>query len=161
MKPPVGRSAGKVTGDSHFVGAEIDATEWTARLQNEARRLSDQYLRQGLSGDDLAAALKRDLMALSPAPAEKAARGAISNAYNLGRNLEIQQRRAEIDRVVRTAILDTETCTEARHGDGMRRCRELDGVTFEVNSDEYIENHPPAKCDGREACRCFYMPVAA
>jgi hypothetical protein len=47
----------------------------------------------------------------------------------------------------RTSVLDSNTCTE---------CRDLDGTTVEVGSDRYNLIAPPARCLGRERCRCYF-----
>lgn len=148
MAPPTGINAGQITSEAHQVAVDLDVSEIVGRLEREAIRLVKQFSQQGLEGEELARAVQNGLRQLSDAPIEKAARGAASEAFNLGRNLAAQERAAEIQRVVRTEVLDLNTCPP---------CRELDGTEYEVNSQEYFENMPPAGCDGRELCRGFFM----
>lgn len=141
-----------MTVDAHRVAVSIDVSGLATRLENEALRLITDFSQQGLVGEELARAVTDGLLGLSDAPIEKAARGASSEAFNLGRNLEAQRRVGDIQQVVRTEVLDENTCPP---------CRQLDGSTYTVNSTEYFENMPPNKCDGRELCRGFYIYEAA
>lgn len=134
-----------------LVAVDIDVSELIGRLEREALRLITDLSQQGLEGDALADAVSDGLKALSDAPISRAARGATSEAFNLGRNLAAQQSADRIDRVVRTEILDENTCDP---------CLALDGKVVAMNSDEYFELMPPNKCDGRELCRGFYEYMA-
>lgn len=148
MPPPIGPAAPGITGDAHRVAVEIDVSELAGRLEREAMRLINDLSQQGLTGDELARAVGDGLRQLSDAPVERMARGATSEAFNLGRNLEAQRRIAEIKTVMRTEILDENTCAP---------CQQLDGREVEVNTPEYFELMPPNLCDGREQCRGFYI----
>jgi hypothetical protein len=145
--PPQGSDALPTTTKAFQVVASIDVDEQIARLTNETRRLISDYSQQGLTGEALATAVADGLDALSDVPLQQAGRGAVSEAFNLGRNLAIQEK-PNITTVVRTEILDENTCPP---------CHALDGQIFTVNSSEYFENMPPNKCDGREFCRGFYL----
>jgi hypothetical protein len=126
----------------------IDVSSLATRLENEAMRLITDLSQQGLTGEALANAVADGLRNLSDAPVDRAARGASSESFNLGRNLEAQRRMGDIQMAVRTEVLDENTCDP---------CRALDGLTVTVNSDAYFENMPPNGCDGRELCRGFYI----
>ena len=152
MPTPIGPQAQAVTDGAHRIGVEIDVSEIAGRLEREALRLINDYSQQGLTGDALADAVSEGLRSLSSAPVERAARGATSEAFNLGKNLEAQTRIDQIARVVRTEILDENTCPP---------CRDLDGKEAEFNSPEYLEFMPPNLCEGRELCRGFYLYEAA
>ena len=161
MPEPIGPDAPDVTADAHRVAVEIDVSETTGRVEREALRLISDLSQQGLEGEALADAVSQGLGDLSDAPLRKTARGAVSEGFNLGRNLEAQERIEEIQEVVRVEVLDRDTCTEKRHGDGVARCFELDfsksGTVYQVNSPEYFEFMPPNKCDGRIFCRGFML----
>lgn len=148
MDAPIGPKAGKITGAAHQVGVEIDVSELAGRLQREAMRLINDLSQQGISGAELAERVRAGLMDLSDRPIQDAARGASSESFNLGRNLAAQDNAADIKRVVRTEILDQNTCPP---------CAALDGTEYEVNTDEYFRFMPPNQCDGRDLCRGFYL----
>jgi hypothetical protein len=152
MEPPIGDSAAGATADARIVSVEIQVDELAGRLTREAKRLAADARLRGLTGEALANDVRNGLNRLSDVLLEKQSREAAGSEFNAGRNIEIQKRAEEIANVVRTAILDKNTCGP---------CGALDGSTYEVNTDAYHDNHPPRKCDGREMCRCFYMPVAA
>lgn len=148
LPPPIGPQAAQITDGAHRVAVEIDLSELAGRLEREAMRLINDLSQQGLSGDVLADAVSEGLRGLSDAPVDRAARGAASEAFNLGRNLEAQRRADEIEEVVRTEVLDEATCEP---------CRALDGTLYTMNTPEYFEFLPPNQCDGRELCRGFYL----
>lgn len=145
---PIGPVASTVTADAHRVAVGIDVSEIAGRLEREAMRLINDYSQQGKSGEELIRLVQDGLGALSDAPVDRAARGAASESFNLGRNLEAQRREGEILEVVRSEVLDDNTCPP---------CESLDGTVYQLNSDDYFENMPPNKCDGRELCRGFYI----
>ena len=147
MDSPIGPKAGRVTNGAHRVGVEIDVSELSGRLQREAMRLINDLSQQGVSGDELAARVSAGLMDLSDRPIQDASRGASSESFNLGRNLAAQDAKEPL-RVVRTEILDQNTCPP---------CAVLDGTEYDLNSDEYFQFMPPNQCDGRDLCRGFYM----
>jgi hypothetical protein len=148
LDAPVGPQAGKVTTEAVRVGVEIDISEIGGRLEREAMRLISDLMQQGYTGDDLADRVSAGLMDLSDKPVLEAARGAATESFNLGRNLGAQDATDQIKSVVRTEVLDENTCEP---------CRILDGFTCEMNSPEYFENMPPNGCDGRDLCRGFFM----
>jgi hypothetical protein len=150
MEPPIGQKAIQVTGEAITVGVEIDISELAGRLEREAMRLINDLSQQGFSGEELANRVSAGLINLSDAPITAAARGASSESFNLGRNLAAQSSSGQITNVVRTEILDENTCPP---------CQALDGVTVTLNSEEYFRLMPPNLCDGRELCRGFYLYV--
>lgn len=150
--PPEGSNAGPVTSEAFEVLAQLDVDAVVTRLTNETRRLLTDYSQQGLTGQDLADAVTSGLADLSDVPAEKAGRMAAGEAFNLGRNLGIQENAESISEVVRTEVLDENTCAP---------CRVLDGNVYQVNTPAYFENMPPNGCEGRELCRGFYLARAA
>jgi hypothetical protein len=152
MDAPIGPKAGRITADAHRVGVEIDLSELSGRLEREAMRLITDLSQQGLSGDELADRVAAGLMNLSDTPIQEAARGAASESFNLGRNLGAQEAVDQIATVVRTEVLDQNTCPP---------CERLDydnsGTVYEMNSPEYFRDMPPNQCDGRDLCRGFYL----
>jgi hypothetical protein len=147
---PIGKAAQGVTDAAHAVGVEIDMSELAGRLEREAMRVINDLTQQGLSGEALADRVHAALMNLSDGPVMDAARGASSEAFNLGRNLGAQAA-GDVSQVVRTEILDQNTCDP---------CRDLDGKEVEMNSEEYFALMPPNLCDGRDLCRGFYIYVS-
>lgn len=155
MPTPLGPAAAGITDGALRVGVEIDVSEIAGRLEREALRLINDYSQRGLTGDALADAVSEGLRSLSPAPVGRAARGATSESFNLGRNLEAQKHitgYGAITSVIRSEILDENTCPP---------CRELDGTVVAFNSPEYFEKMPPNLCDGHELCRGIYLFEAA
>ena len=134
------------------VRADIDLGEFYERLRAEALQQFTDLYDQGVRGEELADRVVGALNNLSDRPVEEAARGAASRAFNLGRNLQIQKNAAGIKEVVRTEILDENTCDP---------CRLLDGAVYAVGSAEYLQDMPPAHCEGRDLCRGFYLARAA
>lgn len=153
-QPPAGKDAFPVTSSAFEVRAEIDLQSVYDRLRSNTLRLMEDFSQQGLSGQDLADAVVSGLKDLSDTPVEQAGRGATTEAFNLGRNLAAQGSLNQIANVIRTEILDGNTCDP---------CRALDGFTTTVNGPGYFENMPPNQCDGWDLCRGFYMylPEAA
>ena len=148
MDAPIGPKAMKVTNGAHRVGVEIDVSELGTRLEAEAMRLINDLSQQGMDGQELADRVEAGLMSLSDAPVDEAARGAAAESFNLGRNLSAQETPGAIGRVVRTEVLDQNTCDY---------CREVDGQEAEFNSEEYFRLMPPNGCHGRDLCRGFYI----
>jgi hypothetical protein len=147
-QPPIGKDALDVTSAAYEVRATLDLNSMYDRLRAEAIRLLEDYSQQGLSGQELADAVVAGLRDLGDTTIDQAGRGAATEAFNLGRNLAAQGARDQISEVVRTEILDRNTCDP---------CRSLDGFTTTVNGPGYFENMPPNSCDGGDFCRGFYM----
>lgn len=80
---------------------------------------------------------------------DKTASEAGSSAVTEGRDdvsKEAQESGAKV-MATRTAVLDSNTCDP---------CESLDGTTVEVGSQRYNRIAPPAKCEGRRRCRCYF-----
>jgi len=170
-EPPKGRNATPVTRNALEVRTEIDLGSFYDRLFNRTAQLLEDYGQRGLSGQELADAVVAGLNELSDAPLERSGRGATAEAYNLGRNLEIQGRLPEAGAAVRSAILDTRTC---------ENCIALDGAVCEINGpvvdikpdgaallrengvdpsgpDAYFALMPPNFCLGEDLCRDQFL----
>ena len=148
QKPPIGEDAAGVTGEAFKVRTEIDLDSFYQRLLNEARRQMADLQQQGFGGGELADRLSASLNNLSDTPIEQMGRASTSEAFNLGRNLAAQGETGIITQVVRTEVLDENTCDP---------CRMADGTVVEMNTPEYFEYMPPNLCDGRDQCRGFYL----
>ena len=110
QKPPVGRAAFAVTDEAFRTTVEIDLDAFYQRLHAETLAAMKEFQQQGLTGKALADAVAQRLRSLSDVPLEMAGRQSTSEAFNLGRNIAAQERKAEIKEVVRTEILDINTC---------------------------------------------------
>ena len=148
QKPPMGADAFAVTEDAFRVRTTLDLSDFYQRLEQETLYQFTDLSQQGYAGQDLADRVVAALNTLSDKPIEEAARGAATEAFNLGRNVEAQKQPEAIREVVRTEILDEATCDP---------CRLLDGATYQLNSPEYFQDMPPNHCDGRDLCRGFYL----
>jgi len=152
MAPPEGPQAFEVTSKLFVAKATIDLEDANARILDALRWVMTNPSFSNLSGPELADAFDAATADMSDAPIERAAQEAINKADSLGRNQAAQRNAPFIARVVRSEILDQNTCDP---------CIGLDGTVYEMNSPEYWENFPPAKCDGRELGRCLYIYEAA
>jgi hypothetical protein len=148
QKPPIGEVAKPVTDEALRVRVEIDLDEFYQRLVSRTREVLPDLQQQGLTGDELARRLEAELSNLSDTPIEQMGRGSTSEAFNLGRNEAAQELQPQIGRVVRTEILDENTCEP---------CQSLDGRVVEMNSPDYFEFMPPNFCQGESFCRGFYI----
>ena len=149
QQPPQGPTAGPVTNDALALRVQIDLSEVANRLQNEAARLIADLQQRGLTGDELGAAVERELLSIfDDTSSARTGREATHEAFSLGRNLEAQRQEARIGEVVRSEILDENTCDP---------CRSEDGTVVVLNSPAYFEHMPPNGCEGREQCRGIYI----
>lgn len=121
------------------------------------RSVLDSFER-GIEGDEAADIARRELLDRSDAPLEAAGREVASRGVNNGRaegvaesEDELASLGLEVDVARRSSVLDDATCPP---------CENLDhgksGTEYEVGSDEYFSDMPPAHCDGRASCRCFF-----
>lgn len=147
-QPPEGPAAPVVTSSAYEVRASLDLSTVYDRLLSETTRLLEDFSQQGLTGQALADAVVSGLKDLGDTPIEEAGRGAATEAFNLGRNLAAQANAGQIQEVVRTEVLDSNTCDP---------CASLDGFTTTVNGPGYFENMPPNACNGGDLCRGFYL----
>lgn len=117
---------------------------------NEWMRLN----RQQVSGTEMESAMLNFMEGLSEAPVADAARKSAGVAYSQGRSAEILSKAetGEAEFVVRSEILDQNTCAE---------CLALDGEVFDVGTQDYFRHMPPAFCLGGDRCRGFYVAVPA
>jgi len=146
--------------ERHVVAFE-EAVEVTASLDVGAMwdRMLGEFLgewtrldRQNLSAAELSAEMEVFMGNLSGKPEEALARQSSGVSYNQGRAAEIQTASTEagVEAVVRSEILDNNTCTT---------CSQLDGIVIEVGSPDFDRYMPPAFCDGGDNCRGFYVAI--
>lgn len=148
QQPPQGPAAKIVTEEALRVRVDIDLSEYASRLETEAARLIADYMQRGLTGKALGDAVTAELESLFDVALDRTGREATHEAFALGRNLEAQRQAAQIDSVVRSAILDKNTCTP---------CIDRDGNVYELNTPAYFDDMPPNHCEGGEQCRCLYI----
>lgn len=120
------------------------------RMRGEYLAKWEQLNRQGLSIDEIDVELRAFMAKLSDKPLADLARKSAAVAYNQGRAAEILTAfdEGDVQFAVRSEYLDKETCPP---------CVDLDGETFDVGTPEFEEFMPPAKCDGGDRCRGFYI----
>lgn len=91
---------------------------------------------------------------LSQTTLERIAANATSTVVAEARDSVIEEivRRTGVENpritVVRSAVLDRNTCGE---------CNRLDGERYLYGSDTYYEDMPPNWCEGENMCRCVYI----
>lgn len=148
QKPPQGPDAPKVASEAFRNQVDIDVSAVANRMRNEAARSIADHMQRGLAGDALAEAVLADLDPLFDAQVERSGRAAVHEAFAHGRNLEAQVQADTIGEVVRSAILDPNTCPP---------CINRDGNVYELNTPAYFDDMPPNHCEGGEQCRCIYI----
>jgi hypothetical protein len=92
--------------------------------------------------------LERDLEESSTQYAERAANGSTNAALNLGRTAEAEEWAEEVQQVVYSAVLDSNTCGP---------CEDADGE--EGKSDDDVTPVPNSACEGGSQCRCIHIYV--
>lgn len=134
------------------VVATLDVQNLWDRLLGEFLNEWDRQRRAGLEGEQLDRHMQEFLDALSDKPVEDMARQSSTIAYNEGRSAAFKQgaERGRVQYVVRSEVLDQATCAN---------CAALDGLVVEVDTPEYRELQPPARCLGGNRCRGFYVPI--
>lgn len=120
------------------------------RLLGEFLGEWERLQRQQLSVDEIERALQAFMDSLSEKPVEDLARKGSSVAYNQGRQAAIVGSRAQAQFVVRSEVLDSNTCDT---------CSKLDGTVIEVGHRDFYRFQPPALCEGGDRCRGFYIPL--
>lgn len=125
--------------------------QWS-RLLGAALAEYSRLYRQGLGVEEIARRVEEHLSGLSTKADELLARESSTVAYGEGRAVEIvaAKRRGEATYALRSEVLDEASCAT---------CVTLDGTVVEIGSADFSELKPPAKCDGRERCRGFYIAV--
>lgn len=129
--------------------ATLSAKAVVRRLRTRAESLASSA-----GGPEGAPPRERSLAALT-STAESGLRAeavaTVAQALSAGRRAETEAAATEglATRAQYSAILDSGTCGP---------CRELDGDTYDVASDEYERDYPPLyACDGGDACRCLMV----
>lgn len=141
-------SDGIVALVAYKIANRLKTTAATAVSDTSWERLSDaekeRFLRERLDG------LSDSVIALE-------GRRAIAKAFALGRHDEatILKDEGKISKTcMGSSILDGNVCDECKSF--------IDGVEFEVGSDEYFECLPPFKnCLGGDSCRCVFIYIGA
>lgn len=114
----------------------------------------ERLQRQQLSPKELERRLAAFLDGLSPKPMEDLARQSSNVAYNEGRSagLLTAADSGGAQFVLRSELLDSNTCEV---------CEEFVAfpVIVQVDSPEFYEFSPPAKCLGGDRCRGFWVAV--
>ena len=134
------------------VATERALYETWQRLLGEALGEYSRLERQGFTETEVAERLAHFLDGLSDQPEQDEARAASTIAYNEGRGLALldAKRTGEAEYVVRSELLDSNTCDV---------CAGLDGIVVEIGSEDFEALAPPALCEGSERCRGFYVPL--
>jgi hypothetical protein len=133
--------------------ATIDVGSLWDRLRGE---FLDEYARQaraGLSGDSLDNHMQEFMDSLSTNWERDMANQSAGVAYNQGRGLTAQQAKTEGRALyaVRSEVLDQKTCAS---------CATLDGTVVEIGTAEYQALMPPARCEGGDRCRGFFVVIS-
>ena len=134
--------------------AQMVIDEIWSRMVGLALEEYVRLTREGQQGETLLESMLRYLDGLSEKPLSDAARKAASVAYNQGRDMALVTAKS-IDAAqiaIRSAILDENLCEV---------CQVFDGAVVTIGSPEYKEILPPAKCLGKDRCRCFMVGIGS
>lgn len=143
------RSAKSALVSSARITVKKQAENWRARIMDEALR----QRRNGLQGKDLSDKVVAALEDEAESGAKRDAAAELHEGFGIGRDNAARELSDLIETATYSAILDANTCDP---------CGDLDGEEFEVDSDDYNAVLPPnPNCDGRDACRCVMIYVAA
>lgn len=134
------------------VATQIAVDEIWHRLLEEAIWEFNAGIREGLSEADALKRVESALSGLSPARTDLAGRQLAEVAYNQGRDFAAKEAAAAgvAEWAIRSEVLDSRTCSVCAH---------LDGTIVQIGSPEYERLMPPARCEGGENCRGFYVVV--
>jgi hypothetical protein len=128
---------------------QLDVTGLVTRLQQQATQQYNLLLGQGLQPEQVADGLQSYFGSLSDRQIRDMGRNSTAVAFNLGRNVTIQELKDDLEpNAIRTEVLDENTCPP---------CERLHGFTTEINSPAYFAKSPPAYCDGQRRCRGFWL----
>jgi hypothetical protein len=132
------------------VATQIAIDEIWAALLDEAIAEYNRAIRSGLSEPDALKAVEAALQRLSPASVDLTARQVAEVAYNEGRDVAAKEAAAAglAEWVLRSEVLDQLTCEP---------CSQLDGIQVRIGTTEYEQLMPPARCEGGDNCRGFYV----
>ena len=150
--PPVSQVYATQFAEEVAVVATLDVQAMWQRLLGEFLSEWANVTRTGMSANEIDRHMQEFLDALSDKPVEDLARQSSTVAYNEGRDAAIKTA-AEVGKVryvVRSEVLDQATCAN---------CAGLDGAIVQVNTPEYRELMPPARCLGGNRCRGFYIAL--
>jgi hypothetical protein len=154
QRQTLGEFGYKLKKDKALPAAKIQAIEAMAQKIGE-----DTYNREsGLMRDErinqLRGVPRVSVPTLAVSTLERIAAEATSTVVNEGRQSVIEEvvRRTAVENpritVVRSAVMDQNTCGE---------CNRLDGARYVYGSEVYFQDMPPAWCEGDKMCRCVYI----
>jgi hypothetical protein len=139
------------------VMVNLDVSNLVARLQSEVVARYNVLAGSGASDPEIAKQIDDYLGSISDRQLESMARQSTSLGFNSGRNVAIQEYKAQLEPfAIRTEVLDDNTCDVCE----AYAQRAEDGERFTIGTAEYLENMPPAGCKGQNRCRGFYAVFA-
>lgn len=132
----------------------FDVSSLWAKMVDEYLAEVMEFSRTEPTPDELANHMQEYMDALSDKPIDQLATESTTVAYNEGRSAAILTgaELGEFKYVIRSEILDSNTCDW---------CESIDNEVFEIDTDEYYANMPPADCEGGARCRGIYVIVPA
>jgi hypothetical protein len=139
----------RFANDQNEVLVDLDITQLAQRLQGQTVAEYNRLVAQGLSREEIADGVREFLTSITDREAKDMARTSTATAFNLGRNVAVEELKEELQPIViRTEVLDKNTCPP---------CRKLHGKRVRIGSKDYLRFLPPSFCDGRHRCRGFYL----
>jgi hypothetical protein len=147
--PSTATQAASALVTSAKVTAERLNDLWFNRVLETATRLR----RGGLTGQALGTELMKTLEAEIAAGLRGTAKAEVNEAFGLGRKVEAEIHRGEIEKCVWSCLLDVDSCVP---------CTARDGIETAYGSEEYVNNPVPWHgCEGNkgvgDSCRCEWL----
>jgi hypothetical protein len=127
--------------------ADFMLSDWRSEIVDGAVRMR----RTGMSGDELEAAMLRELDTRAEQGVLRHTKQQVNEAFGIGRAREAEKHTDIIARVVQSCLLDAHSC---------KPCRSVDGEEMKFNSGRQKSLAPPYRnCLGKESCRCTQLYI--
>lgn len=135
---------------SLVTSARITASRLNQQLLTAVLEAATRIRRGGVQGDDLAQAVTDEVSDAIDAGVARAVGQEVNEAFGVGRQTEATANQDLIGTVVRSALLDGNTCDH---------CDEMDGTEWDADDSDIVEC-PDPDCEGRDSCRCVNLYMA-
>jgi hypothetical protein len=154
QRQTLGEFGYKLKMDKALPEAKVQAIEAMAQKIGEDTFNRESGLMRDERINQLRGVPRVSVPTLAVSTLERIAAEATSTVVNEGRQSVIEEvvRRTAVENpritVVRSAVMDQNTCGE---------CNRLDGARYIYGSEVYYQDKPPAWCEGDKMCRCVYI----
>lgn len=147
--PATRRGAVSFANQQGEVNVNLDITALVQRLQAQVVAEYNRLLSQQLDADEIASGLKLFFKSVSEKQSKDMARQSTAVAFNMGRNIAIQEMRTVLQPyAVRIEMVNDPNCC--------RECKRLHEKRVLIGSKAYQKYAPPSYCLGKRRCRGFW-----